>query len=113
MAITRALRARVVRDYLTRSRVASTTALFSLYLILTSRRNLGIIRPHLTLPSILFGARESSATRFPISSMLMTAHEPVPTLGLGWERCDSRWCSTGVKTPQFHAGGFVLFANLA
>ena len=78
MAIKRALRARVVRDYLTRSRPASTTALFSLDLILTSRHNLAIIRPHLTLPSILFGAREPSATRFPISSMLMTGSRAVP-----------------------------------
>ena len=60
MAITRALRARVVRDYLTRSRAASTTALFSLDLILTSRRNLAIIRPHLTLVWLLFGARALS-----------------------------------------------------
>ena len=60
MTITRALRARVVRGYLTRFRPASTTAQFSLDLTLTSRRNLAILRPHLTLPSLLFGAKALS-----------------------------------------------------
>ena len=64
----------------TSGRKASTSALSSLNLTFMSRLHLAIIQPYLMLPSVLSEARGPSATRFPMSSVLMPGSRAAPHL---------------------------------